>query len=148
MSKSVLLVEDNPTDEKLTLHALRKGDISADVSVARDGAEAIDWLFGTGSHAARAGAPLPALVLLDLRLPRVGGLEVLRRIRENERTRLLPVVVLTASAEDEDLISSYSLGANAYVRKPVDFRQFVEAARALGRFWLLMNETAPPRGPA
>jgi two-component system, response regulator len=143
MSKSVLLVEDNPTDEKLTMHAFRKGNLTNEVVVVRDGAEALDYLFATGAHAGNAGRPLPALVLLDLKLPRIEGLEVLRRIRADQRTHVLPVVVLTASHEDEDLVRSYALGANAYVRKPVDFGNFVEAARTVGLFWLLLNE-APP----
>lgn len=145
MTKVVLLVEDNPSDEKLTVRALQKGNLGADVAVTRDGQEALDWLFCAGAHAGRADATLPSLVLLDLKLPRVDGLEVLRRIRTDARTKLLPVVVLTASREDADLVRCYSLGANAYVRKPVDFGQFVEAAHALGRFWLGCNEP-PPTG--
>lgn len=147
MTKLVLLVEDNPTDEKLTVRALKKGNLANEILVARDGQEALDWLFCAGAHATRAGAELPALVLLDLKLPRIEGLEVLRRLRADPRTKLLPVVVLTASREDEDLLRSYSLGANAYVRKPVDFGRFVEAAQALGMFWLLFNEP-PPAGAA
>jgi CheY-like chemotaxis protein len=149
MKKTVLLVEDNPSDEKLTLRALKRGDIPHDVVVARDGAEALDYLFRTGSYAGSPEGPPPTLVLLDLKLPRVEGLEVLRRIRADARTRLLPVVVLTASREDADLAQCYSLGANAYVRKPVDFGEFVEATRTLGLFWLLYNEPAPlPVPPA
>jgi two-component system, response regulator len=145
MTKTVLLVEDNPTDEKLTLHAFRKGHLGNPVDVVRDGAEALDYLFRRGPFASRESDPLPALVLLDLKLPRVEGLEVLRQVRADERTRYLPIVVLTASREDEDRIRSYVLGANAYVRKPVDFNEFVEAARTLGMFWLLLNEP-PPAG--
>lgn len=145
MSKLVLLVEDNPSDEKLTLRALKSGNFGNEVSVARDGAEALAYLFPADAGG-RARAPLPTVVLLDLKLPRVDGLEVLRRIRENEATRLLPVVILTSSGEDEDMLRSYALGANAYVRKPVDFVAFMEATRTLGLFWLLVNEQPPPRG--
>jgi len=143
MSKSILLVEDNPTDEKLTLRAFRKCNVANEIDVVRDGAEALDYLFATGAHAGRAGRPLPALTLLDLNLPRISGLEVLKRIRADERTKTLPVVILTSSKEEEDVARSYSLGANAYVRKPVDFAQFVEAANTLGVFWLLLNEQPP-----
>ncbi|MBP9113024.1 MAG: response regulator [Polyangiaceae bacterium] len=141
MHKVILLVEDNPTDEKLTLRAFSKSGVSNEIVVTRDGVEAIDYLFATGPHAGRDTSTLPALVLLDLKLPLIDGLEVLRRIRSDERTRLLPVVVLTASKEEEDLVKSYALGANAYVRKPVDFVEFVHAAKTLGLFWLLLNET-------
>lgn len=144
-AKTILLVEDNPDDEMLTLRALKKNNIMNEVIVARDGAEALDYVFATGAHAGRDSSVLPQIVLLDLNLPRVGGLEVLRRIRGSEATRFLPVVVLTSSKEDEDLISSYSLGANSYVRKPVDFVQFSEAVKTLGLFWLLLNENAPAR---
>jgi CheY-like chemotaxis protein len=139
MSKVVLLVEDNPTDEKLMLRAFGKWNLANEIAVARDGVEALEYLHGAGSES----NPLPALVLLDLKLPRIDGLEVLRRIRAHGRTRLLPVVVLTSSREEEDLMSSYSLGANAYVRKPVNFADFVEAAKTLGLFWLVLNETPP-----
>jgi two-component system, response regulator len=139
MSKTMLVVEDNPTDEKLMLRAFSKWNLANEIAVARDGVEALDYLQGAGSDA----RPLPALVLLDLKLPRIDGLEVLRRIRAHERTRLLPVVILTSSREDEDLVSSYSLGANAYVRKPVNFAEFVEAAKTLGLFWLVLNESLP-----
>ncbi len=147
MSKVILLVEDNPTDEKLTLRGFKKSGIANEIVVAHDGAEALDYLFATGIHAGRDASVLPTLVLLDLNLPRVGGLDVLRRLRADPRTALLPVVVLTASKEEEDVLHSYSLGANAYVRKPVDFTAFAEAARTLGLFWLLLNEPPPaPRG--
>jgi two-component system response regulator len=146
MTKTVLLVEDNPSDEKLTVRALKQGDVPHRVVVAHDGAEALDYLFATGGHAGRSEADLPSLILLDIKLPRVNGLEVLRRIRSNPRTRLLPVVVLTASREDSDVSQCFSLGVNAYVRKPVDYGEFVEAARTLGLFWLLYNESPPAHG--
>jgi two-component system, response regulator len=143
----ILLVEDNPDDEALTLRALKKNHIMNDVVVARDGAEALDFLFGTGTHAGRDMSVMPHVVLLDLNLPRVGGLDVLKKIRSDDRTKFLAVVVLTSSKEDEDLIRSYSLGANSYVRKPVEFSQFSDAVKTLGLYWLLLNETAPlPRG--
>lgn len=147
MNKVILLVEDNGSDEKLTILAFKKCGVSNEVVVMRDGAAALDYLFGTGMHAGRDVTALPAVVLLDLKLPRVDGLEVLRRIRADERTKLTPVIVLTASKEEEDVLRSYVLGANAYVRKPVEFLAFVEAAKTLGLFWLLLNEPAPlPRG--
>jgi CheY-like chemotaxis protein len=139
----ILLVEDNVDDEALTLRALKKNHIMNELVVAHDGVEALDYLFGTGQHAGRDLGVMPQLVLLDLNLPRIGGLDVLRRIRADDRTKFLAVVVLTSSKEDEDLINSYSLGANSYVRKPVDFSQFTEAVKTLGLFWLLLNETAP-----
>jgi two-component system, response regulator len=142
--KMILLVEDNPDDEDLTLRALRKNKILNNVAVAHDGAEALDFLFGTGAYANRDTTILPEVVLLDLNLPKISGLEVLRRVRENEATRLLPIVILTSSREERDLIQGYSLGANSYVRKPVDFTQFVEAVRQLGLYWLVLNE-APPK---
>ena len=142
MNGTLLLVEDNPTDEKLTIRAFARSGLANEIVIVRDGAEALDYLFATGRYAARDPAVLPAVVLLDLNLPRIDGLEVLSRIRANETTRCLPVVILTASKENEDIARGYSLGANAYVRKPVDFVEFVAAAKTLGLFWLLLNE--PP----
>jgi CheY-like chemotaxis protein len=141
MDKSILLVEDNPDDEVLTRRALKKNNIFNEVVVARDGAEALDYLFGTGKYEGRDPSVVPQLVLLDLKLPKVDGLEVLRRIRADERTRLLPVVILTSSREQQDLVDGYGYGANSYIRKPVDFGQFVEAVRQLGLYWLVLNET-------
>jgi two-component system response regulator len=139
--RMILLVEDNPDDEALTRRALAKNNIQNAITVARDGAEALDYLFGTGPQ---EGRPLtPELVLLDLKLPKVDGLEVLRRIRAHPRTRLLPVVILTSSLEEKDVISGYGLGANSYIRKPVDFGQFVESVRQLGLYWLILNEPPP-----
>lgn len=137
----ILLVEDNPDDEALTIRALEKNHISNEVVVARDGVQALELLLGDGV----ADEDLPAVVLLDLKLPKVDGLEVLRRIRADERTRLLPVVLLTSSKEEKDVIAGYELGANSYVRKPVDFLQFVDAAQQLGLYWLVLNETIPKR---
>jgi two-component system response regulator len=149
MNKVVLLVEDNPTDEKLTLRAFQKVNIANEICVVRDGAAALDFLFTSGEYASRDPTDLPAIVLLDLKLPRVDGLEVLRRIRTDDRTKLLPVVILTSSQQEEDVVRGFSLGANAYVRKPVDFGQFVNAAQTLGLFWLLLNVQAPsPRRPS
>jgi two-component system response regulator len=133
-------VEDNPDDETLALRAFRKNNISNEIVVARDGVEALDYLFAQGQYAERDSRDLPAVVLLDLNLPKVSGLEVLRRIRENEYTRRLPVVILTSSKHEEDLVKSYDLGANSYVRKPVDFNDFVGAVSQLGMYWLLLNE--------
>lgn len=141
--KRILLVEDNPKDEALTLRALQKHNFQADVMVARDGAEALDYLLGSDGRSAGA---LPQLVLLDLKLPKIDGLEVLRRIRANESTRLLPVVILTSSAEEQDILEGYRLGTNSYVRKPVDFVAFTEAVRQLGLYWLLLNTMPPQRG--
>jgi two-component system response regulator len=145
MSKHILLVEDNPTDEKLTLRAFLKCGIANEVVVARDGAEALDYVFCTGSYAGRDGTSGPTVVLLDLSLPKIDGFDVLKRLRADERTRLLPVVILTSSREEEDVVRGYSFGANAYVRKPLNFAEFAEAAKALGMFWLLLNEQAPSR---
>lgn len=144
--KTILLVEDNPDDVTLTIRAFRKNNIANEVVVARDGVEALDFLFGTGAHEGRDTRVPPVVVLLDLKLPRMGGLEVLERIRADDRTRLLPVVILTSSKEESDLVSGYRLGANSYVRKPVDFTEFLEAARQLGLYWLVLNE-APPQLP-
>jgi len=142
-SETILLVEDNPDDVELTLRALRKEGLLAEVVVAHDGVEALDYLFARGEHAGRDPRRHPAVVLLDLKMPRIDGLEVLRRLRSDDRTRLLPVVVLTCSREERDLKDSYSLGANSYIRKPVDFDRFREAVRQLGVYWLTLNE-APP----
>jgi CheY-like chemotaxis protein len=136
----ILLVEDNPDDEALTLRAFKKSNLKNDIVVAHDGVEALDYLFATGSHSGRDESLKPHLVLLDLKLPKIDGLEVLKRVRADERTRLLPVVILTSSKEQEDLLKSYSLGANSYIRKPVDFNQFVEAVQQLGLYWLVLNE--------
>jgi two-component system, response regulator len=140
----ILLVEDNSSDEELTLRALRKSHISNEVVVVRDGAEALDYLFARGTYADRDPTDLPQVVLLDLNLPKIGGLEVLQRIREDERTRLMPVVILTSSQEDRDLAAGYARGANSYVVKPVDFTQFADAVRQLGLYWLVLNQP-PPR---
>jgi two-component system response regulator len=139
----ILLVEDNPNDEALTLRALKKSNILNPVVVARDGAEALDYLFSRGQQHGRRPAGNPEVVLLDLKLPKVDGLEVLRQLRADERTRLLPVVVLTSSVEEQDLTRGYALGANSYVRKPVDFNQFVEAVKQLGLYWLVLNQRPP-----
>src|SRR5258708_1733342 len=139
-NKGILLVEDNKDDEMLTLRALKKHNLMNEVVIARDGAEALDYLFATGKFLGRDPTELPQVVLLDLNLPRIRGLEVLRRIREDERTKLLAVVVLTSSKEDEDIIGSYSQGANSYVRKPVEFAAFSDAIKAVGLFWLLLHE--------
>ena len=144
-NKIILLVEDNPDDIELTLMALKKNNIQNEVVVARDGVEALDYLLGTGPHAGRDLRVMPAVVLLDLKLPKIDGLEVLRRIRADERTRFVPVVVLTSSKEEQDLSASYQNGCNSYVRKPVSFAEFVEATRNLGLYWLLLNEIAPGR---
>ncbi|MBI2954413.1 MAG: response regulator [Chloroflexi bacterium] len=141
--KVILLVEDNDKDVALTLRALRKNNIANEVVVARDGVEAIDYLFGSGEADGGNRSTLPQVVLLDLKLPRVDGLEVLRRIRAAERTKLLPVVILTSSNEERDLMEGYSLGANSYVRKPVDFTQFIDAVKQLGLYWLVLNEIPP-----
>lgn len=145
--KMILLVEDNPDDEALTLRAFDKNNITNEVVVVRDGAEALEWLFAEGRHAARSADEHPEVILLDLKLPKVDGLEVLRRIRENERTKLLPVIILTTSEEESDRLAGYSLGANSYIRKPVDFSQFIEAVRQLGLYWLVLNESPPEPRP-
>ena len=139
----ILLVEDSEADEALTLRALTKSKVTNPVVVARDGVEALDYLFAQGAHSNRPSAAMPQLVLLDLKLPKVDGLDVLKALRADERTKLLPVVVLTSSNEEKDLIRSYTLGANSYVRKPIDFTEFVEAARQLGVYWLVLNEPVP-----
>ena len=142
----ILLVEDNPDDIALTMRALKSHNITNDVVVAQDGVEAIEYLFGTTARP--APAELPAVVLLDLKLPKINGMEVLQRIRADERTKLLPVVILTSSDEERDVLEGYSLGANSYVRKPVDFVEFTQAAKQLGLYWLLMNRAPPvPRRP-
>jgi two-component system response regulator len=143
--KIILLVEDNPDDVELTLRAFKKNNILNRVIIAKDGAEALDVLFGTGTYAGRELKELPVVILLDLKLPKIDGMEVLKRIRKDNRTKLIPVVILTSSAEPKDVVNGYSLGANGYVRKPVEFSQFVEAMKDLGLFWLLWNE-APPLG--
>lgn len=138
--KVILLVEDNPDDEVLTLRAFGKSDVPNRVVVARDGVEALHYLFATGSHAGRDPRAMPQLVLLDLKLPRIDGLEVLRRIRSDDRTRLLPVVILTSSREQQDMLDGYGLGANSYVQKPVDFNRFLRAVEQLELYWLVLNE--------
>ena len=143
--KTILLVEDNPDDELLAIRALKKNKIMNEVVVARDGAEALDYLFGTGAYEGRDTSVMPQVILLDLKLPKISGLEVLKRLRNDDRTKLLPVVVLTSSKEDRDLNESYRLGANSYIRKPVDFAQFSEAIKQLGLYWLVLNEAPPPK---
>jgi two-component system response regulator len=142
----ILLVEDNPDDETLTLRALRKNNILNEVVIARDGAEALDFLFGRGPFAGRDVTIQPQIILLDLKLPKIDGLEVLRRLRQDPRTRLLPVAILTTSNEERDILASYELGANSYIRKPVDFEQFMEAVRQLGLYWLVLNVPPPVPG--
>jgi two-component system, response regulator len=141
--KFILVVEDNPDDEALTVRALKKSNIVNEVVVARDGVEALDYLFGEGAYAGRDMTEMPQVILLDLKLPRLDGLGVLRRLRADDRTKFLPVVILTSSNEEQDRITGYGLGANSYVRKPVDFQQFLEAAHHLGLYWLVLNQTAP-----
>jgi two-component system response regulator len=143
-NRIILLVEDNPNDIELTARAFQKSNVANEIVVARDGEEAIDYLFATGSHANRDAKVMPEVVLLDMKLPKIDGLGVLRRMRADERTKRLPVVVLTSSKEEKDIVSSYDLGANSFVRKPVDFSQFIDAARQLGLYWLVMNEPPPP----
>ncbi len=141
--ETILLVEDNPDDVELTMRAFRKNNSANSVAVARDGVEALDYLFGRGGDAGRNTAETPRLVLLDLKMPKMDGFHVLEHLRADERTKLVPVVILTSSKEDQDLISSYKCGANSYVRKPVDFNQFAEAVRYLGLYWLVLNEPPP-----
>ncbi len=141
--KIILLVEDNPRDEALTIRALKKNNIVNEVHVTRDGVEALDYLFGTGPYRERDIAQTPQVVLLDLKLPKIDGLQVLQRIRADERTKRIPVVIFTSSSEEEDMIKSYDLGANSYVRKPVDFEQFLQATKQLGLYWLVLNESPP-----
>ena len=141
--KIILLVEDNPDDITLTLRALKKNSIFNEVVVAKDGVEALDYLFGTGIYAGRDTSVMPVVTLLDLKLPKIDGFEVMKRVRSNERTKLIPIVILTSSKEDDDLINGYSLGANSYIRKPVDYEQFTEAIRELGLYWILINEPPP-----
>ena len=143
--KTILLVEDNEDDEELTTRALRQAKVANDIVVARDGREALDFLFAEGQHAGRDASQKPALILLDLKLPKLSGLEVLQQIRADERTRLIPTVVLTSSSEDEDMLRSYQHGANSYVRKPVESKSFANAVSQLGVYWMLLNENPPPR---
>lgn len=145
--RPILLVEDNPDDADLTLRAFKRAGITRPVDVVRDGVEALDYLFAQGAFAGRASEPPPAVVLLDLKLPRLDGHEVLRRIRTDPRTRLLPVVILTSSVEEGDLVRSYSSGCNSYVRKPVSYTEFVEAARQMGLYWLVLNQESPAVSP-
>jgi two-component system response regulator len=142
-SNTILLVEDNADDVELTLRAFHKSKVLNEIEVVRDGVEALDYLFATGTHAGRDLKAMPEVILLDLKLPKIGGLEVLRRLRAEESTRRIPVVVLTSSNEERDILSSYDLGANSFVRKPVDFAQFIVAAQQLGLYWLVMNEPPP-----
>lgn len=146
--KIILMVEDSRDDADLTMRALKKNKILNPVVLARDGAEALDYLFGRGAYAGRQVCDTPEVILLDLNLPKLGGLEVLRILRADERTKLTPVVILTSSKEEQDLVQSYTLGANSYVRKPVDFVQFSDAVRQLGLYWLLLNELPPRRFPS
>ncbi len=141
--KVILLVEDHSDDEELTMRALGKNNILNKVVIARDGVQALEYVFGTGAYAGRDMNEMPQLILLDLKLPKIDGLEVLRRLRADERTRFLPIVILTSSKEEQDLLKSYKLGANSYVRKPVDFVEFTQAVQQLGLYWLILNESAP-----
>lgn len=144
--RAILLVEDNPDDVELTLRALKQYHVKNQINVVRDGAEALDYLFATGAYADRDTTTMPTVVILDLKLPKVDGLEVLQRMRADERTKLVPVVILTSSKEEQDMVNSYEFGANSYVRKPVDFTQFVEAIRQLSLYWLVINEPPPKKG--
>ena len=141
---TILLIEDNPDDVELTLHAFQKNNMANDIVVAGDGAEGLDYLFGTGKYAGRDAEESPALILLDLQLPKIGGLEVLRRVREDERTKRIPVVILTTSDEEEDIVNGYNGGANSYLRKPVDFGEFMNAVKQLEMYWMVLN-TPPPK---
>ena len=141
---TILLIEDNPDDVELTLHAFQKNNMANDIVVAGDGAEGLDYLFGTGKYAGRDAEESPALILLDLQLPKIGGLEVLRRVREDERTKRIPVVILTTSDEEEDIVNGYNGGANSYLRKPVDFAEFMNAVKQLEMYWMVLN-TPPPK---
>ena len=143
MKNRILLVEDNPDDEVLTIRAFRKSNVVNELVIARDGLEALEYLFGTGKYGGRNVNDTPALILLDLKLPKVDGIEVLRRMRADARTRLTPVVILTSSREETDVASGYSLGANSYIRKPVDFEQFVHSVQQIGLYWLVLNEPVP-----
>jgi len=143
--KMILLVEDNPDDEELTKRALRQAKIANEIVVARDGSEAVDFVFGQGSHAGRDVSRMPAVILLDLKLPKLSGLDVLQRLRADSRTKLIPVVVLTSSSEEEDMLKSYESGANSYVRKPVEFGAFANAVSQLGLYWVLLNQPPPSR---
>ncbi len=141
--KTILLVEDNPDDAKLTLRAFKQSNIANPIVVTKDGVEALNFLFARGAYSERSGEPLPMLVVLDLKLPKLDGHAVLREMRADERTKLLPVVIMTSSKEERDVIASYALGANSYVRKPVDFAEFAEAAKLLGIYWLMLNQPIP-----
>ena len=143
--KVILIVEDNPDDEEFTLRALRRAKVTNEIVVTRDGSEALDWLYGTGAHAGRDTSAAPTVVLLDLKLPKLSGIDVLKRMRTEESTRFTPVVVLTSSSEDEDMLRSYASGANSYVRKPVEFADFANAVAQLGIYWMLLNEPPPKR---
>lgn len=142
-NKTILLVEDNPDDAKLTLRAFKKSNIANPIAVAKDGVEALDFLFARGAYSDRSDKSLPVLVVLDLKLPKLDGHGVLKAIRADERTKLIPVVIMTSSKEEQDVVASYSLGANSYIRKPVDFAEFVEAAKLLGIYWLMLNQPLP-----
>ncbi len=141
---TILLIEDNPDDVELTLHAFQKNNMANEVVVASDGAEGLDYLFGTGKYAGRDADEPPALILLDLQLPKIGGLEVLRKVREDERTKRVPVVIMTTSDEEEDIVNGYNGGANSYLRKPVDFAEFMNAVKQLEMYWMVLN-TPPPK---